>query len=269
MRRPHYRGNQLQGSAEYYACAVSLQPQCLFPGSSGPVSLSNVHLGRGGGACVVCVWREGERTRARAVWPVRRCGRKRRSGKVLSSGCRNVPVRRPGGCFQAKTGALGADGVRPETETEEPASRWLADPSGTTPYPTAKSKGLGALGSQSLAELPRPSEKQKTKKLPITGILNWRDTNPEFASWGTGTFIPTWPSRDVNPRSQCEAFWESLYFGDNRAWPQHVAHRCRLAFLKHWGQMDIVIWWLWQPYAQVSPVNQIIRSTFQNSSWEL
>lgn len=38
---------------------------------------------------------------------------------------RNVPVWRPGGCFQAETGALGADGVRPEAETEEPASRQL------------------------------------------------------------------------------------------------------------------------------------------------
>lgn len=52
-------------------------------------------------------------------------GSRRRGLGGLSSGCRNVPVRRPGGCFQAKTGALGADGVRPETETEEPASRQL------------------------------------------------------------------------------------------------------------------------------------------------
>lgn len=31
----------------------------------------------------------------------------------------------PLGCFQAETGALGADSVRAEVETEEPASRQL------------------------------------------------------------------------------------------------------------------------------------------------
>lgn len=51
------------------------------------------------------------------------CEKKRKEQEVLSSGCGNVPVRRPGGCFQAETGALGADCVRPEVKTEEPASR--------------------------------------------------------------------------------------------------------------------------------------------------
>lgn len=49
--------------------------------------------------------------------------RKEQEREVPNSGCRNVPVWRHGGCFQAETRALGADGVRPEAKTEEPASR--------------------------------------------------------------------------------------------------------------------------------------------------
>lgn len=51
--------------------------------------------------------------------------RKEQEREVPSSGCRNVPVWRHGGCFQAETRAVGADGVRPEAKTEEPASRQL------------------------------------------------------------------------------------------------------------------------------------------------
>lgn len=51
--------------------------------------------------------------------------KKRKERELPRSGRRNVPVWRPGGCFQAETGAPGADGVRPEAETEEPASRQL------------------------------------------------------------------------------------------------------------------------------------------------
>lgn len=53
------------------------------------------------------------------------CEKKRKEPELPRSGRRNVPVWRPGGCFQAETGALGAVGVRPEAETEEPASRQL------------------------------------------------------------------------------------------------------------------------------------------------
>lgn len=46
--------------------------------------------------------------------------------EVRSSGGRDVPVWRPcGGCFQAETGALGADSVHPKPEAEEPARRQL------------------------------------------------------------------------------------------------------------------------------------------------
>lgn len=51
--------------------------------------------------------------------------KEKEGGGLPRSDRRNVPVWRPGGCFQAETGALGADGVRPEAETEEPASRQL------------------------------------------------------------------------------------------------------------------------------------------------
>lgn len=139
-----------------------------------------------------------------------------KEGAVPSSGCQNVPVWRPGGCFQAETGALGADSVRPEVETEEPASRWLADPSGTIPYPTSKSNGLRAIGSPSLAELPVLQKKKKKKAKNFTRIANWRDRNPEFASWGISIFMPTWPSGDLNPTSQCQAFCGTLQFGDDR-----------------------------------------------------
>lgn len=46
--------------------------------------------------------------------------------EVQGSGCRNVPVWRPGsGCFEAEAGALGADSVRPRPEAEEPSPRQL------------------------------------------------------------------------------------------------------------------------------------------------
>ena len=50
--------------------------------------------------------------------------KKGKEEEVQSSGCRNVPVWRPGGgCFEAEADALGADGVRPRPEAEEPAPR--------------------------------------------------------------------------------------------------------------------------------------------------
>lgn len=49
-----------------------------------------------------------------------------RKEEVRSSGCRNVPMWRPGGgCFEAEAGTLGADCVRARLEAEEPAPRQL------------------------------------------------------------------------------------------------------------------------------------------------
>lgn len=101
-----------------------------FPGSSKPAGLANAHPELEGGVCVECVCAElsgaegGEWAGAQGVWPV--SAWEERKEEVLSSGCRNVPVWKPGsGCFEAEAGALGADSVRPRPEAKEPASRWL------------------------------------------------------------------------------------------------------------------------------------------------
>lgn len=72
---------------------------------------------------------KGARGTARGPWCLTRPSVRKKKGKeaaVQSSGCRNVPVwRLGGGCFEAEAGALGADGVRPRPEAEEPAPRPL------------------------------------------------------------------------------------------------------------------------------------------------
>lgn len=114
MRRgaPRLRSRPPVASPLLQLWQAGLAVQCT-PGA-GRRSLRRVRVKGAGGA--------GQGPGCLTRWYVRK--KKGEEEEVQGSGCRNVPVWRPGsGCFEAEAGALGADSVRPRPEAEEPAPR--------------------------------------------------------------------------------------------------------------------------------------------------